>query len=93
MKPSNNLIQNKEMIPCEQRERIELMEKHLVAIKDSSRRVEIAILGDEEAGVEGLVKRVGRHEKAINTGRRILWSIFGGGAVIVFLWEIIKEIK
>ena len=57
-------------------------------IKDQLNRIETAICGDECRGIEGIVKRVDRHDKEIKVVQKLIWMISGGVFVISVLWQI-----
>ena len=59
--------------------KIEMDEQRFSNIEASINRIEIGLFGDKEAGIDGLVGKVKKHEKKINTGERILWGILGAG--------------
>ena len=51
-------------------------------LKEMVRRIEVAILGDEGAGIEGLVKKVERHDRQLQMIQRMVW--IGAGVALVF---------
>ncbi|MEK6886392.1 MAG: hypothetical protein AABW88_01025 [Nanoarchaeota archaeon] len=48
------------------KEEWEAVKKSLIHLESSVNRIERAIAGDEQMGVEGIVYKVGAHEKKIN---------------------------
>lgn len=58
-------------------------------IKEQLNRIETAICGDECRGIEGIVRRVDRHDKEIKTVQRLVWAVTGGAGVIIFVIKII----
>jgi hypothetical protein len=71
---------------------IQLSDDQFTKLQKSVERIELALIGDECAGIEGLIKRVERHEKSINNGQKIIWLVLGGGSVITIAWNILKDI-
>jgi len=63
-------------------ERLLLSEVH-----ESQKRIEMAMFGDPEAKIDGLVHKVERHEKKVNRHEKLIWVVSG----FVAAWEIIKE--
>lgn len=74
-------------------EEIHMTNKETADLMVMIRRIETAILGDCEAGVEGMVKKVDRHEKQLQTIQRILWVGTGVVSVIALLWTLFKEFR
>ena len=60
-------------------------------IKNQLNRIETAICGDECRGIEGLVKKVDRHEKQLNFHQKAFWMISGGVFVISIIWQIVTK--
>lgn len=59
----------------------------LVDLQESTNRLALAVLGDEEAGHTGLVERVKQHGTRLDKLERlVLWGA-GAGAVILFVLE------
>lgn len=56
------------------------------------RRIYLAVCGDEEAGIEGLVKKVERHDKQLNFLQRITWGFAGAFFVITLIYNVLKLI-
>jgi len=56
-------------------------------------RIETAVLGDECAGIEGIGKRVDKHDRQLSNIQRIQWISVGVVGVILVGWEILKFIK
>jgi hypothetical protein len=91
-------LKKKKMTPCIMRGRIQEIERQLGTMNESAnrieksvKRIETAVIGDEDAGIEGLAHRVLRHGKSIDGHTRLLWI---GSGVIIFIagiWEIFKE--
>jgi len=66
------------------------LDDRIEKIEKSLSRIETAILGDQCAGVEGLVNRVNTHDYKIKNIERMMWTVAGGAAVIIFIVEIWK---
>jgi len=86
---------NSEMIPCIKSDDIDQIKtsvgeinKVQAAIFASQKRIEMQILGDPEAMIEGIANKVDRHEKAIQAGQRITWIAIGIGCMVGVLWTI-----
>ena len=58
---------------------IEVPKKDYEALVKSVGRIELALLGDTEMKVEGLVQKVDRHGKYIRNDKRLKW--IGAGAI------------
>jgi hypothetical protein len=54
-------------------------------------RIEIALCGDEKAGITGVVPKVKRHEKKLAVIERAMWSIGGAVALLTVLWAVFSE--
>lgn len=74
---------------------MELNEK-LKQIEDTQRTIleavtelKMAVCGSDKIGVEGLVSKVFKHEKYIDSDKRQKWMIAGGIAVITFIFSLI----
>lgn len=72
---------------------LQMTGEEFIDLKQSVNRIETAILGDEAAGIEGMVKKVDRHEKMISSGQKIIWLVLGGGTVFTGLLQILKILK
>ena len=62
-------------------------------LKKMVQRIETAVLGDECAGIDGMVKRVDKHDRQLTNIQRIQWVSVGVVGVIAVGWEILKFIK
>ncbi|MFA5301001.1 MAG: hypothetical protein WC389_22640 [Lutibacter sp.] len=71
----------------------ENMTKEYEELKDMIKRIELAVCGDEKTGVEGLVRRVSRHDEKIRIGERIAWAFGGMIALISASLTIIAALK
>ena len=82
--------------PCVMKDRIKSMEDQLcslTAIEKSIKRIEVAIIGDDDADIEGLASKVRRHEKQLNTIQRVMWIGSGAVGLTLIIWEIFKEVN
>jgi len=70
-----------------------MTDKDFHALKKSVERIETGIFGDEQAGIEGIVKRVNRHEKLLVNIQRIGWGILGASTLISIILGLLKIIK
>ena len=60
-------------------------------LKDMVRRIEVAICGDEAAGITGIIKKVVRHEKQITALQRLVWILTGAVTMLTVIWAVFKE--
>jgi len=54
-------------------------------ISQDLKEIKMAVIGSDQLGIEGIVKKVEKHEQYINIDKKQKWSIAGGTAVIVFI--------
>jgi hypothetical protein len=90
------IINNENMQPCTMVDRIIKIEENLRrldSIDQSVKNIETALIGSEKIGLEGMVSRVNKHEKSIQSMNRIIWIGTGCAGLIVVLWEVIKVIR
>lgn len=69
--------------------RLECIEQNQQAILDTLTQLKMAVCGSEKIGVEGLVPKVIRHEKYIESDKRQKWMIAGGIGVVSFLLSLL----
>jgi hypothetical protein len=60
-------------------------------ILDKMNRIELAVCGDERAGVTGVVPKIKQHEKRLTVIERVMWSIGGAVTLLSILWAIFTE--
>lgn len=60
-------------------------------ILDKMNRIELAVCGDERAGVTGVVPKMKQHEKRLTVIERVMWSIGGAVTLLSILWAIFAE--
>lgn len=87
------LTKKDNMEPCTQEHRFNDIEKCVTEIKEATIRIELAIIGNIDTGIEGLVMRVNKNTKFRKLIQKVIWSIGGAGTLIVILWEVYKGIK
>ena len=86
------------MTPCTQKKRIENLEIRLIEVNDitlriesAAKRIETAILGDEQLGIDGIASKVKKQGNVIDIHTRLLW--IGSGIVLVLsgIWVVFAE--
>jgi hypothetical protein len=73
--------------------RLENIEQNQQQILDTLTQLKMAVCGSEKIGVEGLVPKVVRHEKYIESDKKFKWMFAGAVTLItaiLFIWEKIK---
>lgn len=69
-----------------------MTDREMKELKESVKRIETALCGDESAGITGIVKKVFRHEKQITALQRIVWVLTGAVTTLSIVWTVFKEI-
>jgi chromosome segregation ATPase len=72
---------------------VETLSKKAQQLKEMIQRVELGVCGDEDKGIEGLVKRVESHEKKIKAGEKIIWIVTGAITLISIVGSAISILK
>ena len=62
----------------------------LQKLKESVERIELAICGDEKNGIEGIVKKVNKHDKQLTQIQRVSWGIAGAAFLVSLIASIYK---
>lgn len=75
----------------QQKRQYDDMNETLRQLRESNTRIETALMGDEKAGIEGVVKKLGRHDKYISNSKRRTAYYSGFGAAIVAAWEFVRH--
>lgn len=70
-----------ESIECQQRE-----------MKEVLNRIELAVCGSDKDGIDGLVKKVKKHDDYIEFDKKQKWLIAGGISVLTFIIGSIAQI-
>jgi hypothetical protein len=65
----------------------------MAEMNQTLKNIEIALVGSDKIGLEGMVSRVNKHENSIQVMQKIIWVGTGCVGLIVVLWEVIKELK
>jgi len=88
-------LNNIEMVPCIKADDIDQIKISVGKISDtqsailaSQKRIEMQILGDPDAKIEGIASKVERHEQSIQVGQRIAWIAIGICGFASILWTI-----
>ena len=70
--------------------RIEKIEQTTNGIQSDVKEIKLALAGSEKIGLKGFAKRVNEVESYIEKDKKQKNRIYGGFAVFVFIWGIIK---
>jgi len=71
---------------------VKMNQKNLDDLVSDVRLIKIALLGDKDAGIEGVINKVIEHDKQLKNIQRLIWSVGGGIAVIGSVLAIIKSV-
>jgi hypothetical protein len=89
------LIKHEEM-NCVQDERIRSIESKLASlanIEQSIKNIEIGLIGSDQLGIPGLVKRVDKHSESIRFIQKIYWIAIGAIGLISIIWTVYVGVK
>jgi hypothetical protein len=77
-------------------ETIESLDSRVKSLENTSQKtleivteLKMAICGSDKIGLEGIVKKINRHEKYINQDKELKLKIFGGFTIISLLSGLI----
>lgn len=73
-------------------EKLERIEENQKLVITTLTELKMAVCGSEKIGVEGLVKKVKKHEKYIESDKKRAWIITGGLTVLSFLAGLIISV-
>ena len=66
--------------------------KMLLQQSQTLNRIETAFFGDDQAGIDGLVKKVSNHEKYIGKDKKIKWTAAGMLALLAMFKDKLVNI-
>ena len=82
-------------MPPTESEKLDKLLETVARIEKRGEKIELAVLGNEELEIDGLVDKVKRHERYIDGDKKLKAKIAGGVAVgtpvLVILWERIQH--
>jgi succinate dehydrogenase/fumarate reductase-like Fe-S protein len=73
-------------------DKLKKIEETQNTILEAVTELKMAVCGSDKIGVEGLVSKVCKHDRYIETDKRQKWMIAGGVAVVTFIISIFLAI-
>ena len=73
--------------------RLKYIEQSQQQILDTLTQLKMAVIGSEKIGVEGLVPKVVRHEKYIESDKKFKWMFAGAVTLVTAILFIYEKIK
>lgn len=70
-------------------DRLECIEQNQKVLIEKMTDLNMAVIGSNKIGVEGLISKVNKHEKYIEGDRKQKWLIAGAAGVISFIVTLI----